>query len=175
MAPCRRDQAIVRFAGVNRPDQPGFRKGWQKHHLLPRQLLTRRCLATMLAAVSPGGMWFDDFGTNGVLLPGTEAVAEQERLPLHRGPHKVYNELVFERIGAVEMEWSRIQSRDERQARHTARARIGLIQRALSRRLRGEGDKRLVLNSRDPIGRGIDYADLDAMAEQIWGATGPRA
>lgn len=127
----------------------------------------------MLSSVAPRGTWFDDFDVNGVLLPATEQVAERALLPLHRGPHRVYNELVFDRVGAVEMEWSRIRRRNERQARSGALARLRLIQRGLARRLGGEGRNPIVLNRRDPIGLGVDYAHLDAMAHQLWGATSP--
>lgn len=125
----------------------------------------------MLTAIAPGGVWFDDFQTNGILLPGAESVALEARLPLHRGPHRIYNELVLERVATVEKEWSHTRKLDETQARRTALSRIRLIQSALARRLGGEGKKPLLLNRRDPIGRGIDYANLDAMAERLWGAT----
>ncbi|WP_337925495.1 AHH domain-containing protein [Croceicoccus gelatinilyticus] len=94
------------------------------------------------------------------------------RLPLHRGPHRVYNELVFERVGAVEMEWSHTRSRDELLARDVALARIRLIQRGLARGLERGGDGPFVLNRRDPIGRDKDYSELDAMADVLWGAVG---
>lgn len=163
--------AIRHFAGANRPGGPGFRKGWQKHHLLPRQLYAQRCFAVMLSSVGPAGICLDDFDSNGLLLPGSESAAAREGLPLHRGPHKVYNELVFERVGAIEMEWSRIRRRDESEARSGAVARLALVQRALSRRLKGEGQSRVILNRSDPIGTGIDFATLDAMADQLWSAT----
>nr|WP_066556898.1 AHH domain-containing protein [Croceicoccus bisphenolivorans] len=154
---------------------PGFRKGWQKHHLLPRQFFSRRCLAAMLSSVGTAGLWFDDFNTNGALLPGSEAAAFEERLPLHRGPHKVYNELVFERVGAIEREWSHIRSRNEMRAAGMAIFRLRIVQRGLARWLRGDGQSRLVLNRRDPIGAGVNYGTLDAMADQLWGATADSA
>nr|WP_164843914.1 AHH domain-containing protein [Croceicoccus ponticola] len=156
---------------ANKRGSPDFKEGWQKHHLLPRQLFSRRCLDSMLTSIGSAGVWLDDFDGNGVLLPGNEAVAFEERLPLHRGPHRICNELVFERVGAVEMEWSRIRSRNELQAKDAAIGRIRLVQRGLARRLDGEGAAPIVLNRRDPIGHGVDYSNLDAMADMLWGAT----
>lgn len=166
-----RHRGMRRFSAVNRTGSINFRKDWQKHHLLPRQLMSHRCLGSMLTSIGSAGLWLDDFDGNGVLLPGSEAIAIDEGLPLHRGPHKIYNELVFERVGAVEMEWSRTRRRDELQARAAALARVRLVQRGLARRIGGEGRTRLTLSRRDPIGRGVDYASLDAMADQLWGAT----
>lgn len=129
----------------------------------------------MLSSLGAVGLHFDDFTANGILLPATEQVAMEVGLPLHRGPHRIYNELVLERVGAVEMEWSRNRLRDERGARDCALLRIGLIQRALKRRLSRYGNSALILNRRDPIGRGVDYTSLDAMADTLWGAAGPNA
>lgn len=159
------------FSAVNRPGSHGFRKGWQKHHLLPRQLMSRRCLTTMFSSIGTDELWLDDFDRNGVLLPGSEVIAMEVGLPMHRGPHHLYNELVFERVGAVEMEWSRNCSRDAAGARNVALARIKLVQRGLARRLKGEGRTRMTLSRRDPIGRDVDFATLDAMADQLWAVT----
>ena len=125
----------------------------------------------MLAAVCPATIGFDDFHRNGVLLPGTEAAAIEAQLPLHRGPHRIYNELVLERVGTVEMEWSRNRGRCEQQARQAAQERLRLIQRGLYRRLHGDGSAPLLLNRHDPIGKGIDFAHLDNLAEQLWRAS----
>lgn len=136
---------------------------------MPRQTFARRSFATMFQSISPKGEWFNDFNVNGMLLPGTEAAALHAGLPLHRGPHRIYNELVFERVGAVEMEWSHTRSRDELLARDVALARIRLIQRGLARGLAKGGHGPFVLNRRDPIGRDKDFSDLDAMADALWG------
>lgn len=172
MGACANGVPVRRFATVNRAGSACFREGWQKHHLLPRQTASRRGFVSLFAALRPAAVWIDDFDSNGVLLPATEEAASHARLPLHRGPHRVYNELVFERVGTIEMEWSQTRSRDELQAKSAAIARLRILQRALARRLLGEGRSHVVLNRRDPIGRGVDFRTLDAMAEQLWGATG---
>lgn len=48
--------------------------------------------------------------------------------------------------------------------------RLALLQRALRRRLLDDR-RRLVLNRRDPLGAGFDFAALDAMAERLWAGT----
>ena len=48
--------------------------------------------------------------------------------------------------------------------------RLLLLQSALRRRLQDDR-RRLVLNRRDPLGRGYDFSELDAMAEALWKAT----
>lgn len=166
---------IHRFAAVDRPGSAGFRRGWQKHHLLPRQLFSNSGVSSMLAALGNAGLRFDDFVANGVLLPGSERAAIVARLPLHRGPHRIYNELVLGRVGTVEMEWSRNRTRHETQAENAALSRIRLIQAALKKRLAGEGKGTLVLNRRDPIGQGVDFGHLDAMADTLWNSTAPRS
>lgn len=49
--------------------------------------------------------------------------------------------------------------------------RLALLQQALRRRLLDSRFARLILNRRDPLGRNIDFTDLDAMAERLWGET----
>ena len=70
-----RHRGIRRFSAVNRTGSVNFRKGWQKHHLLPRQLMSRRCLASMITSIGSAGLSLDDFDSNGVLLPGSVATS----------------------------------------------------------------------------------------------------
>ena len=46
-----------------------------------------------------------------------------------------------------------------------------LLQRALRRRLLA-GHRRMRLNRRDPLGTGLDFGELDAMADLLWVQTG---
>ena len=57
------------FRSVNRRDAPGHEPGLQRHHLLPRQLLSWRSLKPMLEVVGVERIGFDDFRSNGLLLP----------------------------------------------------------------------------------------------------------
>lgn len=159
----------VPFRAVNRRDEPGFDPSLQRHHLLPRQLLSRPCFAPLFDTIGPQRMRFDDFRTNGLLLPATDQASFRTGMPLHRGPHRRYNEAVIDRVGRIEQNWSRTRLYDPESALRTALWQMGLLQRALRRGLLAERRK-LVLHARDPIGTGFDFTELDAMAEQLWAA-----
>lgn len=134
------------------------------------QLLTKRCFGRMFDRIGRVRVGFDDFRFNGLLLPSTEQASVQTGLPLHRGPHPVYNELVIERVGSIESRWELVQKKDPETARTEALDRMRLLQRALRIRLINE-DKGFVLNRKDPLGTGFNFDTLDAMAEEIWSST----
>lgn len=159
----------IPFRSVNRRDAPGFDPGLQRHHLLPRQVMRRRSFATMFEVIGPERLRFDDFRTNGLLLPATDQATLRTGMPLHRGPHRRYNEVVIERVGRIEWHWSRARRYDPDSALRTALWQLGLLQQALRRGLLSERRK-LVLNTRDPLGSGYDFTELDAMAERLWTA-----
>ena len=155
----------IPFAAVNRPDRPGYVAGLQRHHLIPRALVERRCFAVLLASLA-GLAGLHDFRRNGVLLPASEEGAVRMGLPLHRGPHRDYSAMVAERLGAIENSWSL--RRDRREA---ARA-VATLQARLRLELLSPA-RRVTLHSRDPLGRGTDFAELDALADALWGETQP--
>ena len=124
----------------------------------------------MFDALGPANVGFEDFRKNGLLLPASEEAAIRLALPLHRGPHREYNELVIERVGSIERSWSVDSRKKPRDALEEALERLDLLQRALRKRLLAD-QRRLVLNRKDPIGTGFDFTELDAMAEQLWKAT----
>lgn len=113
---------------------------------------------------------FDDFRANGLLLPCTENSSLRTAMPLHRGPHRHYNEMVIERVGQVEKSWQTLRGKDADLAFAEALMRLRLLQSALRRRLLSDR-RRFVLNRKDPLGAGFDFTDLDAMAEELWEAT----
>lgn len=113
---------------------------------------------------------FDDFRSNGLLLPATASATIRTGMPLHRGPHRHYNELVIDRVGRIEASWSEDRYCDEEQALIAAIERLKLLQSALRRRLLNE-QRRMILNKKDPLGTGFDFTELDAMAEALWSAT----
>lgn len=159
------------FRAVNRKDSPDYDPGLQRHHLLPRQLLGRRCFGPLFATIGRESIGFDDFRSNGLLLPANDSAALRFGLPLHRGPHHDYNAMVIERVGQIEEGWSALRPRAPEVALEQALMRLALLQRALRRRLL-DTVRRFPLNRHDPLGEGVDYADLDAMAEALWGASG---
>ena len=160
----------IPFRSVNRRGTPGYDPGLQRHHLLPRQLLSRNCFGAMFDAIGRSSVGFDDFRANGLLLPSTEAATIRTGMPLHRGPHRQYNELVIERVGRIEESWSAEHGKDTEQALSEALERLTVLQHALRRRLLSERN-RIVLNKKDPLGIGFDFSELDAMAEDLWNAT----
>lgn len=157
------------FRSVNCRGGPGHDPSLQRHHLLPRQLLNRNCFGSMFAALGRERIGFDDFRANGLLLPASEKAARRTALPLHRGPHRDYNAMVIERVGCVEEDWSNQRLRDAEAAAEVALLRLHLLQKALRKRLLDEA-RPLLLNSRDPVAAGLDFSDLDAMAETLWSA-----
>lgn len=162
----------IPFAAVNRRDRPGYDANLQRHHLLPRQLRTMRCFERMFAELGVARMGLEDFRRNGMLLPAREPAVLRTGLPLHRGPHRAYSELAAERVGQIERGWAAFRRREPEAAVREALMRLALLQSGLRRRLL-DTRRRLVLNRRDPIGWGFDFAEMDAMAEALWSATQP--
>ncbi len=124
----------------------------------------------MFGAIGRELVGFDDFRRNGLLLPATDDATLRSGMPLHRGPHRQYNELVIERVGRIEERWSQARPRDPDAALSEALDRLALLQAALRRRLLNER-RRMILNRKDPLGTGFDFGELDAMAEALWEAT----
>ena len=163
--------AQLSFRAVNRHGTPSYDPGLQRHHLLPRQLLTTRCFGKLFSAAGADRLGFDDFRRNGLLLPASDAAALRIGLPLHRGPHRSYNALVIERVGQIEAGWAARTARTPDVALQDAYMRLGLLQRALRRRLLDVVRKPFALNRNDPLGGVVDFAELDAMADALWPAT----
>lgn len=164
------DRRRLTFRSVNRRDRPGYDPGLQRHHLLPCQILNKRCFHPLLDSLDRDRFSFDDFRSNGLLLPADDHAAVRIGLPLHRGPHRAYNAMVIERVGQIEAGWSARRLRVPDTALVEALERLQWLQRALRRRLLA-GQRPFRLNRRDPVGRGFDFSELDAMADQLWPAT----
>lgn len=165
-------RAQIPFRMVNACGSPGHDPGLQRHHLLPRQLLSERCFGALFDQIGHQPVGFEDFRANGLLLPATEQATRRTGMPLHRGPHRRYNEVVIERVGRIEERWVRAHEHDPEAARTEALMRLRLLQAALRRRLLSER-RRMILNRKDPLGTGFDFTELDAMAEALWSSTDP--
>jgi hypothetical protein len=159
------------FRAVNRRGEADHDPGLQRHHLLPRQLLGRRCFGVLFDNIGRERIGFDDFRSNGLLLPASDIAALRIGLPLHRGPHRTYNAMVIERVGQIEQGWSALRLKAPEIALGDASMRLALLQRALRRRLLDPLRHRLSLNRHDPLGHARDFAEIDAMAEALWGET----
>ena len=173
--PAGKARNALSFRAVNRSSLPDYDPGLQRHHLLPRQLLGKRCFGALFDTIGRERIGFDDFRSNGLLLPSSDNAAIRIGLPLHRGPHRDYNALVIERVGQVEGSWSSLRLKAPEIALDNALMRLGLLQRALRRRLLDPVRRRLSLNRHDPLGKAADFTELDAMAEALWGETGQAA
>lgn len=75
--------------------------GFHCHHLIPLEIIEKPAFRTLFRSMGELGADFDNFCQNGMYLPCTEENAAAFRLPLHRGPHPVYNQIVCERIDAM--------------------------------------------------------------------------
>ncbi|AOR76246.1 hypothetical protein NRB_02580 [Novosphingobium sp. 11B] len=125
----------------------------------------------MLESIGGHRHRFEDFRENGLLLPCDEPAALRMGLPLHRGPHRLYSALVVERVGQIESSWATMRDKDPQGAAVQAHMRLDLLQRALRRYLLDGQRRRLKLNRRDPSGAGVDFTELDAMVDALWGST----
>lgn len=145
----------------------------QRHHLLPKQLLGERSFGKLFDQIGRERIGFDDFRTNGLLLPSSDEAAMRVRMPLHRGPHRDYNGMVAERVGQIEGYWSQLRLKAPEVALDQAVMRLNLLQRALRRRLLADDRPQVRLNRFDPLGQGVDFTELDAMADSLWEDTAP--
>lgn len=161
----------IPFRSVNMRGMPGYDPNLQRHHVLPRQVLARQSFGRMFETIGVHRVGFDDFRLNGMLLPTREESALRLRLLLHRGPHRRYNEMVIERVGQIERDWTTSYIRFRMSAGVDATMRLSLLRAALRRRLLASIGRSMVLNRRDPRGEPVDFSDLDAMADALWGAT----
>lgn len=166
-----RGRAIIPFAAVNRRGDPDYRPGMQRHHLLPAQLLKQSCFLALFQTLGKRRL-FDDFRTNGLLLPASEINAVRTAMPMHRGPHRTYSDMVVHRVGQIEGEWRAAGGPGDDEACVAALMRLELLQVALRRRLLEHKRRHIMLSRKDPIGQSVDFTGLDAMAEMLWQGTG---
>ena len=75
--------------------------GFQCHHLIPVKVCNMGALRPFFEKSKAYGFDPDDFGVNGMPLPCRERMAAAFGLPLHRGPHPAYNQMVAERLAAI--------------------------------------------------------------------------
>ena len=159
----------IPFGAVNRAGRVGYVAGLQRHHLLPRVLIGQPCFARLIEALRVNAA-FEDFRRNGMLLPATEGAAVRMGLPLHRGPHRAYSDMVRERLGGIEEGWAISRNGNPDEAGIIALRALAALQADLRRNLL-DPSRTVRLNRHDPLGSGTDFTRIDAMAETLWGAT----
>jgi A nuclease family of the HNH/ENDO VII superfamily with conserved AHH len=139
--------------------------GFQRHHLIPLQLVRRQQFAALFSALEQSGLRLGQFPDNGLHLPAREVDAAALGHALHRGPHPAYTDVVAARIDAI---CSRVRL-DRPTDQWAAIDRIRTLQRALRRALTDRHRQSLWLNRRDPMRLFADRAYLDAAIDALFG------
>ena len=161
---------MIPFSKINKSGGADYNAKYQRHHLIPLQAYSEPRFGALFSELREVGFSIDDFSTNGVLLPCEEGEAYHSGMPLHRGPHPQYNELVMDRLDAIE--------RTARSASAAARPhsmlrdRVWLFQKALARGLKRSENQAYVLNNRDPVRAEGNFEELDACVDILWASTG---
>jgi hypothetical protein len=112
--------------------------------------------AGLFALVAHVGFNPHSFLANGQLLPSTEAMAVQTGLPLHRGPHKQYDELIAAGLNIIWEEMQRGAVCDNVAALQLLSDFIGQMRRTL------QHGGTLLLNRHDPRSTDCPLSKLDS-------------
>lgn len=153
------------FRGLANVDVPA---DFQLHHLLPVGVFTNRHFSARFERLRADGFDPRFYALNGVALPATERAAAIWKLPLHRGPHTQYNELVAMRVAAI------LRDSDSRghlsSSRYDAVERLNLLISTL-RQILSKERSFFLLNQRDPMHSRVNFTALDQACDLIWHAT----
>lgn len=147
------------------PPQPGF----QRHHLVPVALLRQPQTALMFDYLFADGFSLQQFGTNGLRLPASEATALWSGHALHRGPHQGYNDVIGARVERIRAHFVLQAPVDLRAARRTAVMRLRLLQDVMRRALTDGHGGTFWLNRRDPMRLFADRPYLDDAIDRLFG------
>lgn len=142
--------------------------GFQSHHLIPVGVFASKAFSSAFEAMRLEGFDVRFFPRNGLFLPATELAALRSGLPLHRGPHRRYNELVAYRVEII--------LRDSGCIKHSASARCDAVERIhhLAGALRAvlyRSDPHMSLNQRDAFQSSVNFDNLDRACDLLWQAT----
>lgn len=140
------------------------KSGFQKHHLIPVQLLKERAFLRMFEMAEQAGFDARDFKSNGIYLPAREKLAIESGRPLHRGPHPKYNALVGQRLGMIEASLYKMHNISDAAS---IAFQLSYLQQGLRRTLL-KRPRAITLNKRDPMSRTIDFRSLDNDVDTIW-------
>ncbi|MHA6317289.1 AHH domain-containing protein [Altererythrobacter sp. CAU 1778] len=163
----------IPFGSVNRRGSAEYDPRFQRHHIVPIEIVVRPHFRAMMEHGEAAVLDFGDFRWNGMLLPGVEDACLETGLPLHRGRHRRYNAMVLERVAGIDRRFHRALRARPRGAGRQAAAELRALTQALRLQLLSPPVGMGLLNSICPIGTGRDFSELDAMADRIWGATAP--
>lgn len=130
--------------------------GFHCHHIIPIEIIEKAAFSSFFRRINELGFDFDDFHRNGMYLPCTEENAVAFRLPLHRGPHPVYNELVGECIAAL-----------NGLGRDSQLFRLHELQLALRTALR-KNEVPLHKGRRNPFTQNASFESMEIAAYRLW-------
>jgi A nuclease family of the HNH/ENDO VII superfamily with conserved AHH len=128
--------------------------GFHRHHIIPVEITERPAFSIMFGHLRSIGFDPQDFGTNGLHLPCTERMAMVFDLPLHRGPHPQYNDVVATRVAEIA---------------HLPIGDAFLNMRLLQLVLRQSLRSRHTLQPLGPSGVAIDFRTLEVEAQFLHG------
>ena len=140
----------------------GVRQGYQRHHLIPVEIITRGVMAPLIVPLKIVGFDPQDFATNGLWLPASEQVALQTGLPLHRGPHPHYSEFVSDQVAFL----NRNLTISSREGLVSFKIRLNHLQSNLHRAL-SRTDTDMWLNRYDPREELAKFASFDDDLRQL--------
>lgn len=134
---------------------------FQRHHLIPVQLMRRSQMADFFAQLQLEGFFLHDYRHNGQSLPASERAALGSGHALHRGPHPGYSDVVAARVEVIRQYFCGTAAVDLRSARRVAVMRLTLLQQATRRALTDQHRGLFRLNKRDPMRIFADRPYLD--------------
>lgn len=140
------------------------RSGWHRHHLLPRNIENYPDLASFIGRSTGSLACLGNFDVNGMFLPAVEQLAARERLPLHRGPHRHYNDYVIAVLDGI----SKAAGACNVPPVESQRA-IRWLQTTLRLALKTSAQNAdVALSSRDPFGPAAALLDLDRQTDALF-------
>lgn len=143
--------------------------GFQRHHLIPIALLRRSQMAAMFDHLQREGFALENFGCNGLMLPGCEPMALRLGHALHRGPHHGCSDVVAARVERIRVHFVMQAPGDLDAARRTAAMRLRLLQDVMRRALTDRHRAGFWLNRRDPMRLFADRPYLDDAIDRLFG------
>jgi hypothetical protein len=147
-----------------RGDVSELYKNFQQHHIIPIAVLNHAAFKSKFESLEQYGFSPHDFTANGILLPCTESAAQKYKLPLHRGPHRHYNDLVFECVSII---FSRHDLKTGAESRlYQIVNDLSELQASLKAMLR-QGRALIFLNSYDPNGKEVSLRSQENICAEF--------
>jgi A nuclease family of the HNH/ENDO VII superfamily with conserved AHH len=159
---------MVEMRGFRGMAGVAVRSEFQLHHLLPVSVFGHSHFSRSFKILELDGFDPRFYSVNGLALPATERAAAFWKMPMHRGPHRRYNELVAVRVATILSDLER--GNGSQHARSEAIGRLNLLIFTLRRMLTADRPF-ILLSRRDPINSKVHFYDLDMACDRLWIAT----